>query len=130
MRRSPMPPRKSPLRRSAAMPARDATIQKPSPRARNRARLIPRSVRDAVKERSGGQCEWSCDGALCVTEATHMHHRLRRSQGGKHTVANLLHLCAACHLYIHDHPAESFAEGWLLHAPAASVPMGDAEGKA
>lgn len=45
-----------------------------------------------------------------------MHHRKMRSQGGGHTASNLLHLCFPCHTYVHEHPADSYANGWLLHS--------------
>ncbi|WP_282580680.1 HNH endonuclease [Microbacterium aurugineum] len=49
---------------------------------------IPKKVRDAVQERSGGICE-GCG----IRRATDMHHRKYRSRGGKHTPSNLVHLC-------------------------------------
>lgn len=29
-------------------------------------------------------------------------------------------LCPPCHTHIHDHPAESYADGWLIHWENAS----------
>jgi len=50
-----------------------------------------------------------------------LHHRKRRSQGGEHTPQNLILLCGGsdadgCHQYVHGHPEESRAAGWLLKA--------------
>jgi len=69
-------------------------------------------VRPAVRERSKGRCEARAS-AECFGVAQHPHHRRMRSQGGGHTADNLLDVCWPCHRYIHDHPAESYARGWL-----------------
>lgn len=50
-----------------------------------------KTCREIVKERSGKHCE------MCTMRAAQMHHRKNRSQGGKWTPANILHLCADCH---------------------------------
>ena len=69
------------------------------------------SVRDEVRERSGGNCEIRL--VTCKGRAQHQHHRLRRSQGGPDTADNLLDCCWSCHDAIHAHPAESYEKGWL-----------------
>lgn len=81
-----------------------------------RRQTVPVRVRVDVATRSGGRCElvlphWRY--GRCPRPASHMHHRLPRSQGGQHTAANLLHLCSDCHSYVHAHPAESYESGWL-----------------
>lgn len=52
----------------------------------------------------------------CTGVAVHVHHRLRRSQGGTDRLGNLLAVCAACHGWIHAHVAESQARGWLVRS--------------
>lgn len=66
-------------------------------------------VLPALWARSGGVCE-VCRSAPAV----HPHHRLRRSQGGKNDLDNLLAVCAEDHRLIHDHPEYSYAQGWLV----------------
>jgi HNH endonuclease len=62
-----------------------------------------------LNERSGGICE------VCLSApAEHPHHRLRRSQGGAHTLDNLLHVCAEDHRLIHSYPELSYDNGWLI----------------
>lgn len=77
---------------------------------------VPPKVRAEVEERSGGRCEMPTLAVRCPMRATHMHHRKMRSQGGDHSAANLLHLCGFHHDYIHAHPAESYANGWLVRS--------------
>ena len=50
-------------------------------------RMPPAHV-ELVRERSGGLCE-----RCLVYPASEIHHRRFLSRGGKHNVANLLHLC-------------------------------------
>ena len=79
-----------------------------------RSRPEPSHLRDAkqaVRERSGGQCE--AGTPACTGRAVHVHHVLPRSAGGKHSTANLLHCCRECHDFIHAHPALSYRLGWL-----------------
>ena len=73
---------------------------------------MPQPVAASVQKRSGGRCEAATPD--CTHRAEHLHHRLMRSQGGPDRAANLLHVCAACHRFIHDNPAMSYETGWLL----------------
>jgi 5-methylcytosine-specific restriction endonuclease McrA len=41
------------------------------------------------------------------------HHILRRSQGGTDDQANLVSLHRICHSYVHEHPLEAKARGFL-----------------
>lgn len=62
-------------------------------------------TRAAVKARSGGRCEW------CGLEATDMHHRVNKSQGGWWSPANIVHLCRACHKTVTEFPKWAKAVG-------------------
>ncbi|WP_437582701.1 HNH endonuclease [Paramicrobacterium sp. CJ85] len=73
---------------------------------------IPKKIRDAVHERSGGQCE-RCFSAGPLE----LHHRKFRSRGGKHTVENLVALCGwgnhtGCHGLAHT----DGTGGWSVHS--------------
>lgn len=66
-------------------------------------------IRKRIRERSHGVCE------RCRSRpATVIHHRLRRSHGGSDDEDNLMHLCSPCHSGIHDHPADSYRDGYLI----------------
>lgn len=56
--------------------------------ANKRTGRMPEKHREIVAGRSGGMCE-----RCLVRPATEIHHRRYLSRGGKHNVANLLHLC-------------------------------------
>lgn len=73
---------------------------------------VPPKVREAVYARCNGRCEHPG----CNARATLLHHRKRRSQGGSHSAENLMALCTESHQWVHDHPAESYAAGWLVHS--------------
>ena len=90
-------------------------IRKPTPRVRERKPLktkphvIPWRVRMDVIERDDGTCQW-CEvpgGALDC------HHVIRRSQGGKDSIGNLVAVHRLCHSYIHEHPSEAKSRGFL-----------------
>ena len=109
MKRSPLPPRSTPLRRTPfkvrALPAADGV------KARKRSGL------DAARRESFGRSGGLC--VLCVVEgepeaATHAHHRKLRSQGGDDSAANLMPLCATDHKMVHDYPERSKALGWIV----------------
>ena len=92
------------------------TAIKPGVSKRHRAFLKEfQDARAAVVVRSHARCEirvWD----ICTTRATHIHHQLRRSQGGSNDLDNLLACCSECHRYAHDHPTESYAKGWLIRS--------------
>lgn len=71
-------------------------------------------ARLVVAERSQGQCEGRT--MVCTGVAEAVHHRLRRSQGGKHEPENLLALCTACHNWVHANPLAACEKGLLLKA--------------
>lgn len=101
MKRSPLK-RKTPLRRGAF-------------RSKPRRDPITPETRAEVVARSG----YWCEARYCVHEdgkylrrATHMHH-IRRRRHGDHSAANLLHVCAWCHDWIHRNVKEAKEKGWL-----------------
>ena len=66
----------------------------------SRLRLAPElyeSLRQQVLRRDGWRCQ-SC-GALSNLE---VHHRELRSQSGDDSEQNLITLCSACHVTVHD----------------------------
>jgi transposase-like protein len=78
------------------------------------------TTRLAVRERSNGACE-RCDAA----RATDMHHRKNRSQSGKWHPANIVHLCALCHVEITANPKASRESGFSIrqHEDPADIPL-------
>ena len=79
-----------------------------------------KKARVIVRERSGGLCEIDQCGP-----ATDWHHRKNRSQGGRWTPANGLHLAAPCHRRVTEHPLEACGNGWsvLSWQDPATVPV-------
>ncbi len=72
---------------------------------------VPLDVLLALRTRCNGVCE------VCGERpAEHPHHKLRRSQGGKHTLDNLLCVDAICHRQIHDNPAWAYDQGYMIRA--------------
>lgn len=92
------------------------------PKGQPKRKRIPEQVRRAVRARSGEQCEFASGGVRCEEMAVHMHHRRRRSQGGRDTVSNLVDLCSSCHSWTHEHPEAAAALGLLeLREPPTSA---------
>lgn len=76
-----------------------------------------------IVARSGGMCEATTDWCQPgVHRGYHAHHVKPRSQGVDHSAANLLYVCSDAHSYIHGHPKESYAKGWLVHADRIAEP--------
>lgn len=69
-----------------------------------------KAAQGLLHARSGGVCEFCSH-----RPAVHAHHIKRRSQGGDNSQWNLAHLCAHCHGWVHDHPAEAVKVGLLTH---------------
>lgn len=59
-------------------------------------------ARRIVYARSGGLCEPRIPDAGCRHTGAQWHHRKRRSQGGRWTPSNGLHICLPCHDYVTD----------------------------
>ena len=107
------------------MPARGAPLKRVPFRVR--AQPAPDGVRVKVKKRKRADPEFLLARARvfgmtagccvrCGHAAHHGHHRVRQSQGGPHTVENIVPVCWECHDWIHRHrPAEARAMGLLLH---------------
>lgn len=90
-------------------------------RKRGLRRVSPRAIafadelalmRPLVEARANHLCE------VCrVNPIDALHHRLRRGQGGKNTLENLLGVCWFDHDQIHANPAQSYENGRLLKRP-------------
>ena len=66
-------------------------------------------LRASIRERDHNRC------AKCgATKELQVHHRIRRSQGGKDLPSNLITLCAYHHRWVHEHPYKARDGGWLL----------------
>lgn len=79
--------------------------------------MSERDARRIVYGRSSGCCE------VCGNHpGQSWHHRQNRSQGGRWTPANGLHVCGdgttGCHGWIGANPAESYEYGWLVRGHA------------
>lgn len=73
-------------------------------------------TRQAVLERDGKLCV-RC-GQPTAGRPYSLHHRKRRSQGGRNTPENLITLCGSgtteCHGWVHRNIATSRDSGWLV----------------
>lgn len=98
MKRSPLKRSQKPMKRSPL-------------KVKRRGEYQWRKARKAALERSGGRCE----GRLpcCTGTAEHVHHVVRRSQGGSNEVGNLLALCFRCHEWVHANPVAAVKKGLL-----------------
>lgn len=101
------------MKRGGAIKRRKAVVKSRRGTVRSTSDFSDVTRQDLV-DRSGGWCEVAVPG--CMGRGDQAHHRLRRSQGGKGTLANGLWVCRACHAYVHDHPAESYERGWLIRS--------------
>lgn len=72
---------------------------------------IPKAVVQAVADRADGHCE-AC--GLFLFGIVALHHRKLRSQGGAHTVENLILIHERCHLGIHANPTRSYELGHMV----------------
>jgi len=75
--------------------------------------------RRAVYDRDGGRCR-RC-GITVPLERSHIHHLVRRSEGGSHSLDNLVTLCRDCHSLMPEHqrvdggPFYTSNSGYTLH---------------
>lgn len=87
------------------MPAVPKPTRQPKPRKhlKSKKRIkpkydpIPNHIREKVNERDKAICRG------CGRAGTELHHIKFRSQGGKHTVDNLVTLCNQCHRLAHSY---------------------------
>lgn len=49
---------------------------------------------------------------ICNAKATEIHHKGLRT--GDNLFKHFMSICRACHLYLHEHPEESYEKGYLL----------------
>jgi 5-methylcytosine-specific restriction endonuclease McrA len=116
MKRSPMPARKTPLKRTPmksthrpSMP----TLDGPRPKPKRHKNVEPAFL--AARARSLGISGGCC--TMCGKQASHGHHRKRRSQGGPNTAENILPLCFVCHGKVHSSGSTlAFRMGVLLRS--------------
>ncbi len=91
---------------------------------------MPEDHVEALAVRSNGKCEAGCGKA-----ATQIHHRRFTGRGGRHNLANLLHLCGSgnhtgCHGVAHKGRAPA---GWAISRhdlrDEAQIPFVDLGGR-
>jgi hypothetical protein len=70
---------------------------------------MARVTREEIRARDGNRCS-RCGSPRNL----HVHHRIRRSQGGQDDAQNQITLCAECHIYVHGNPMAARREGLLL----------------
>lgn len=79
---------------------------------------LERLAREAVRRRSGGDCEIRTD--RCLGRATNFSHRKAEGQGGPWRASNGLAACGSgttgCHGWCHEHPEEAREHGWFVSA--------------
>ena len=78
------------------------------------------AIREEIRQRDANRC------ARCgATSPLHVHHRIRRSQGGKDEAPNLITLCDPCHRWVHGNPMAARRLGLLLSRSTdpAAVPV-------
>lgn len=63
---------------------------------------------------SRGRCH-GC-GQPLPNERVARHHRRLRSQGGTHTLPNLMLLHTDCHTFAHGHPQWAVSHGWIVRS--------------
>lgn len=101
---------------------RSARLSAKGARARRDADAIEQFRLD-LKWRSRGFCE--AQTPACPPhrhDGCHAHHtRIHDRDAGRHDAERGLWVCAPGHHYIHMHPAESYAQGWLVRYSVEDV---------
>lgn len=117
-------PRRTPLVRRTPLPRGTAELKRsPMPRTAARPRraqrvTIPESIRRQALARDGKACQ-RC-GVSIIGKPYSLHHRKPRSQGGEHTLANLVTVCgfggdtSMCHGEIESQRTQATEDGWLV----------------
>lgn len=108
--------KRSPLRRDTPKAREFASKRSRLPARSKRKTADDRefaAARIIVLERDDHTCRLPLDGHHCAG-GLHVHHRLRRSQGGSNDPSNLVTLCAAAHDWVHTNPSEAALFGLLI----------------
>ena len=71
-------------------------------------------------------CQVRADG--CTTRSTVAHHIAGRRIINPHHKSNLLSVCDPCHRWVHRHPTESLAAGWMRSRVATPSPKENPNG--
>lgn len=107
------PLKRSEFKRKPPKPSEAAKRRRAAKREALQQRIEEwRKVRALVVDRSRGLCQAGIRG-VCTVRGEHVHHVLLRSQGGPDEDWNLIHVCNACHGWIHAHPAEAVRLGLI-----------------
>jgi 5-methylcytosine-specific restriction endonuclease McrA len=120
MKKTPMPPRTTPLSRNTVIGRQNATSRKPSP-SRTPVRTGPdQKTRGLVLARDNWQCV-SCGKPAGGNAWWSIQHRVARGVGGGNSLQNLIVLCgsatsAGCHRDAENRTAESHARGYWLRS--------------
>jgi hypothetical protein len=135
LKRSPMPPRKSPMRRTefrrTPLPLNGTSGGWGTPwggvisggrssHPRVGGHRFPVDIDKIVKGRSKGWCEAALPG--CYGAAAEKHHRITQKMGGRNGTArrrsdrpsNVVHLCTWCHLTVTLRPGVGRRSGLSL----------------
>lgn len=108
--------RGGPLRRNTPLRSRTPLRRTVAMRREGAKAIVDRLevtlLRDQLLRRSGGKCE-ARFAAGCMGEGNQVHHVLRRSQGGKNTLADTVWICGFCHRDIHGFPKAAMDAGLL-----------------
>lgn len=85
--------------------------------------IVPANIARAVDDRDGQRCV-RCGVSLALVSGSR-HHRQPRAVGG-HLPSNLILLCGSgttgCHGWVHAHPEDSRAEGYIVPANGRARP--------
>ncbi len=92
---------------------------KPAAPRRTGKHVGENAAKDAVRERSGGDCE--IRSPWCQGRGREFSHRRAEGQGGEWSPRNGLFVCGhgnvdGCHGYAHQHPEEARDSGWIVSA--------------
>lgn len=107
MRRSSMPPRQSPMRRSTE-------LTRTRMKAKRRRKTMGKDLRGLVLALAAGLCDMC---GLPLPVVWECHHRRLRSQGGRDERENLLALHDRCHSRAHLNRFWARAHGYIVERP-------------
>lgn len=112
MKRSPLPPRRKPIKRTA--------LKRGKGKKAKREQNALDAAREILKARSRCRCEIDIYGLFAPCgrayghEGQHPHHVWPEDRdAGLHDPTRMLWVCAAGHRWIHDHPADASRLGLL-----------------